>query len=66
MPILNAYLVPENVQRALYPSITPVNSLRVLLREHYGEPLETLPDRSIFSWYRTPNVTLDVTEKVTR
>ena len=31
LAILNAYLVPDGMRRELYPSISPVNSFRVIL-----------------------------------
>jgi hypothetical protein len=47
--ILNAYHVPDDVEQQLYPSITPVNSFRIILNSILGlnEPL--LPDRSYYS-----------------
>lgn len=49
--ILNAMLVPEDVKSELYPSISPVNTFRVLLRELFDADLPTLPDRSFYNWY---------------
>jgi hypothetical protein len=43
-PILNAYLVPEDVQEALYPSITPVNSFRILFNNLFQTDLTLLED----------------------
>lgn len=48
MSILNAYLVPEGVRALLYPSITPVNTFRVIDQGLFDEPIELLPDES---WY---------------
>lgn len=61
LPILNAYLVPEPVRRRLYPSITPVNTFRLLLTELFGARLRLLPDRSYSSAYRTPWALIDRT-----
>jgi hypothetical protein len=47
MAILNAYSVPGGAP-ALYPSISPVNSFRVILNARFGESLPLLPDRSYF------------------
>lgn len=47
--ILNAYLFPDDSRALLYPSITPVNSLRVLFRGHFGAELPLLEDRVYFS-----------------
>ena len=49
MSILNAYLVPEEATRRLYPSISPVNSFRVLLDVLLGESRPLLPDESFFT-----------------
>ncbi|MGH2384483.1 MAG: hypothetical protein ACRDGV_10515 [Candidatus Limnocylindria bacterium] len=63
MAILNAYLVPPDVRPALYPSITPVNSFRLLLREHYGQDIDLLADRSYFSrWGNPPEVPREAVE----
>ncbi len=51
MPILNAYLVPEKMRQKLYPSISPVNTFRLLLTECFGEHFELLPDRNFVSSY---------------
>ena len=48
-PILNAYYMPEQCQRMLYPSITPVNSFRIMFNCLYQTDLDLLPDRSYFS-----------------
>jgi len=60
-PILNAYLVPDQVKKELYPGISPVNSFRAIFRALFGENLPNLPDRSWYSnWvdlYRFDEVT---------
>jgi hypothetical protein len=45
--ILNAYRVPgvDPRQAGLYPSITPVNSFRVVFNAYFGTDLVPLPDR---------------------
>lgn len=48
MSILNAYLVPDPVRDLLYPSITPVNTFRVIERGLFDGSVELLPDES---WY---------------
>jgi hypothetical protein len=45
MGILNAYYLPDGGAAALYPSITPVNSFRVILDRYFGAQLGLLPDR---------------------
>lgn len=53
-PILNAYYLPKGTAR-LYPSISPVNSFRVVLDDYFGQDLPLLEDVSRFSQdYRTP------------
>lgn len=53
-PILNAYYLP-NGQDGLYPSISPVNSFRVILNDYFGQSLPLLEDVSRFSQdYRDP------------
>ncbi|MDD5679712.1 MAG: hypothetical protein PHI59_00495 [Candidatus Omnitrophica bacterium] len=46
MGILNAYYLPGADKSILYPSITPVNSFRVVFNLYFGEEFELLPDRS--------------------
>lgn len=46
--IINAYYFPDGDTSALYPTITPVNSFRVILNKYFGENLKLLPDRSFF------------------
>ncbi|MDH7568894.1 MAG: hypothetical protein QHJ73_04850 [Armatimonadota bacterium] len=43
--ILNAYYLPGG-PRGLYPTITPVNSFRVVFNRFFGTKLPLLPDRS--------------------
>jgi hypothetical protein len=48
--ILNAYYIPDERGRAaLYPSISPVNSFRVVLNTYVGTDYKLLPDVSFFS-----------------
>src|SRR5262249_55772060 len=43
MSILNAYLLPGRGAEALYDSISPVNSFRVVLNAYFGAGLDLLP-----------------------
>ncbi len=52
--ILNAYYLPA-VEARLYPSITPVNTFRVILSTYFGQNLPLLDDKSYFS----PDETID-------
>ena len=46
--ILNAYYLPNTDGREmLYPTISPVNTFRLILSTYFGENYELLPDKSI-------------------
>ena len=47
--ILNAYYLPEGGSANLYPTITPVNSFRVVLDEYFGTDLGLLQDTT-YTW----------------
>lgn len=49
MPILNAYYLPENGTEALYPSISPVNSFRVVLNHYFDAKLDLLEDKHYYA-----------------
>jgi hypothetical protein len=46
LQILNMYYFPGVADSGLYPSITPVNSFRVLFNAYFGAELDLLPDHS--------------------
>jgi len=46
--ILNAYDVPEECRKRLYPTIAPVNTFRVLFDCLYGDRFPILPDKTYF------------------
>lgn len=48
----------------LYDSITPVNAFRIVFNEYFGGAYELLPDRVLYSEYRTPFQFDDITEDV--
>jgi hypothetical protein len=54
MDILNAYYLPGGGESLLYPTITPVNSFRVVFDRYFGGNLDLLKDRSFFSYYQKP------------
>ena len=58
---LSAYLVPVSVESKLYPSITPVNSFRVVLNGLFGSQLPLLKDQSWYSSWSKPFQFEDVT-----
>jgi hypothetical protein len=47
MGILNAYYYPDQDYNLLYPTITPVNSFRMLLDKYFDAGLGQIPDRLI-------------------
>jgi sulfatase-like protein len=50
MPILNAYYLPgKPMDSLLYPSISPVNTFRVVLNSYFGENLPLLKDKSYYA-----------------
>ena len=54
MLILNAYYLPEGGDQLLYPSISPVNTFRIILNKYFRQRYELLDDISYFSGYNTP------------
>lgn len=50
MAILSAYLVNDSAKGQFYPSITPVNALRVILNEHFGGDYPLLDDVSYYAY----------------
>jgi hypothetical protein len=54
MKIFNAYYLPGEGKQWLYPSISPVNTFRVVLNSYFGGNLELLPDTSYYSTYQYP------------
>jgi hypothetical protein len=50
MPILNAYYLPgKKMDTLLYPSISPVNTFRVILNSYFDENLPLLDDKSYYA-----------------
>ena len=64
MGILNAYYFPGGHSGSLYPSITPVNSFRLLFSEYFGLDYPLLADKVFFSTWTRPFNFIDVTGKV--
>ena len=62
MSIFNAYYLPDNGARHLYPSITPVNSFRLIFDLYLGTDLGLLEDRSYFSNFHHPYHFMEVGE----
>jgi len=59
--ILNAYFLPDGGESKLYPSISPVNSFRVVLNAYFGANLQLLPDRTYFTSQRLERQAIDIT-----
>ena len=67
MGILNAYYLPGVDSSALYPSITPVNSFRLLFNLYFGTSLNLLPDVSYaYEDFDHPYQFLDITDRIER
>jgi len=62
LSILNAYHLPNGGSDLLYPSITPVNSFRVIFNYYFNETTPLLEDQIFFSQYDSPYNFTDVTE----
>jgi hypothetical protein len=58
--ILNAYRLPAAEQGALYASISPVNSFRVVFNTYFGARLQLLPDQSYFAYWDRPYDFLEI------
>jgi hypothetical protein len=54
MSIFNAYYLPGGPGKALYPTITPVNTFRAIFNTYLGGHFKLLPDDSFFSCWSTP------------
>ncbi|MGQ9684246.1 MAG: hypothetical protein ACUVX9_17080 [Anaerolineae bacterium] len=54
MSILNAYHLPGGVDAALYDTISPVNSFRLILSSYFAADYALLEDRSYFSLWDRP------------
>jgi hypothetical protein len=60
LPILNAYYLPGDASRLLYPTISPVNSFRLIFNEYFGTNLALLEDTS----FLVDNIDQPVTEEM--
>jgi hypothetical protein len=59
--ILNAYYFPDGDYSLLYPSISPVNSFRMLFNQFFEADYETLLDRHYYSSWSFPFDFVEVT-----
>ena len=53
MSNLNVYFMPGG-NAAVYPTITPVNTFRIIFNKYFGQNLELLDDKSLYSDYTDP------------
>ncbi|NIV42418.1 MAG: hypothetical protein GWN11_03835 [Candidatus Dadabacteria bacterium] len=63
--IFNAYYFPDVDQNELYPTITPVNSFRLLFNTYFGQNYEMLERKHFNKNYYKYYKFLDVTAKIT-
>jgi hypothetical protein len=64
MRIFNAYYFPEAWRNKLYPTITPVNTFRLIFNCAFNAQLPLLDDRAYYSTYDFPLPFTDVTKVV--
>ena len=62
--ILNAFYLPEVDNDILYPTITPVNTFRVVFNLYFDADFELLPDENYATNYRNINSFIGVTDKI--
>lgn len=62
--ILNAYYFPEVDDTFLYPSITPVNTFRLIFNLYFDKNYDLLPDKHYKTNYANFYRFLDVTDKI--
>jgi hypothetical protein len=62
--ILNAYYFPGQKYDLLYPSVTPVNSFRIIMNTFFDGDYELLPDKNYFLPHGRPYDFIDVTDRV--
>ena len=67
MRILNTYYLPGVDSRALYPTISPVNTFRVVFNLYFKTNLPLLPDESfIYQKHRHPYNLSDISSRLRR
>ena len=63
--ILNAYYLPGDPATKPYPTITPVNTFRMILNDYFGGSLPLIPDRTyVFTDFDHPYRFEDVTDRL--
>jgi len=61
--ILNAIYLPLGGEKALYPTLSPVNTFRIILDYYFGTQLGLYPDLHYFSTRSHPYNFIDVTDR---
>ncbi|MFY0644763.1 MAG: hypothetical protein JXR19_09890 [Bacteroidia bacterium] len=64
MPIINAYYFPEKKYSSLYPSISPVNTFRVVFNQYFNKNYKLLPDSSFYSTWKHHYDFVNVTDSL--
>ena len=54
LAILNAYHLPGDGPALVYPSISPVNTFRLIFKHYLGADLDLVEDRSFWTTWRRP------------
>jgi len=62
--ILDAYYFPDGDYRLLYPTITPINTFRVVLNQYFGAQLDLLDDENYYASWDLPHLFTEVTRQV--
>lgn len=63
-PNLSAFYVPDSVRKNLYPSISAVNSFRVVFNGLFSDNFQLRPDLSWYSTYPRPFEFTEVTNQI--
>ena len=61
--ILNAYYLPDGGSQHLYPTISPVNSFRIVLNTYFGANLELMPGETFFTSHRAGGDFINITDR---
>jgi hypothetical protein len=62
LSIFLAYYMPGDGAKLLYPSISPVNNFRIILKSYFNEKIGLLPDKSYFCRWSKPFDFIDKTK----
>jgi len=62
--ILNAYYFPGIESQTLYPTITPVNSFRIVFNTFFDAQYTLLPDKTYFSHIARPYDFIDISNQI--